>query len=428
MVAYMTLTANNLTMKPSSHKMSNKFDSYVKKNKQMSIHYTQVGIIGAGPAGLFLSKQLHLKGIDNVLIESRSRDYVENRLRAGLLEQNTTDLLTEMGVAHHLKAKGIPHHGVLLSFNGERVHIPFEELTGGRRITIYGQRFVVRDLLANLVDVEKKPIHFEAKATKIEGIEGQQAIIHFEKAGKSHEIHCDYVAACDGYHGVGRQTLPTATFNTHRIEYPFSWLGILAETPPSSDELIYAFHKRGFALLSYRSPTVSRLYIQVPNDDHVDNWPDAKLWEELDRRLGTKGWSLNQGPITQKGITPMRSYMIDHLQHGRLFLAGDAAHIVPPTGGKGLNLAVADVKLLAKAFARKYHHTDTSLLESYSRDALRRVWRTQHFSNFMTQQFHKRFENGSFDYHLQKAQFDYIKTSLAMRTTIAENYVGLKHL
>jgi len=248
----------------------------------MSRIKTQVGIIGAGPAGLFLSKRLHLMGIDNIVLENRSRDYVENRLRAGLLEQNTTDLLKELGVAHNLVQKGIPHHGVLLSFNGDRVHIPFEELTGGRKITIYGQRFVVRDLIANLVDVENKPVHFETKATKIEGIEGKQPIIHFEKDGETHELHCDYVAACDGYHGVGRKTLPEHTFNTHRIEYPFSWLGILAETPPSSDELIYAFHKRGFALLSYRSPTVSRLYIQVANDEKVEDWPDEKLWDELD--------------------------------------------------------------------------------------------------------------------------------------------------
>jgi p-hydroxybenzoate 3-monooxygenase len=394
----------------------------------MSKYPTQVGIIGAGPAGLTLSKILHSQGIDNIVLENRTRHYCENRLRAGLLEHNTVELLKELGVGENLEAKGIPHHGVMLSFNGDRVHIPFEALTNGRSITIYGQRFVVRDLLANLIDKENRTIHFEAKATKIEGIETNNPIIYYEQNGESHEIHCDFVAACDGYHGIGRQSLPTHTFNTHRIEYPFSWLGILAETPPSSDELIYAFHKRGFALLSYRSPTVSRLYIQVDNGDHVDNWSDDKLWEELDIRLGTKDWTLNHGPIIQKSITPMRSYMIDHMQHGRLFMAGDAAHIVPPTGGKGLNLAVADVKLLGKAFASHYQNSDNSLLDSYSEDALRRVWRTQHFSNFMTQQFHKRFENGSFDYHLQKAQFDYIKNSEAMRTTISENYVGLKEV
>lgn len=386
---------------------------------------TQVGIIGAGPAGLFLSKILHSNGIDNVVLENRSRHYVENRLRAGLLEYNTVELMEELGIDQNIKAKGIPHHGVLLSFNGERVHIPFEELTGGRRITIYGQQFVVKDLIANLKDENNREILFKAEATKVEGIETEKPTIHFEHNGVRHELNCNYVAACDGYHGVGRKTLPSHTFKTHRIEYPFSWLGILAQTPPSSDELIYAFHKNGFALLSYRSPTVSRLYIQVDNDDHVDNWSDEKIWEELETRLSTSGWKLNIGPITQKGITPMRSYMIDHMQHGRLFLAGDAAHIVPPTGGKGLNLAVADVRLLGKALILKYENNDDTLLNNYSKIALQRVWRTQHFSNFMTQQFHKRFENESFDYYLQKAQFDYIMQSEAMRTTIAENYVGL---
>jgi len=283
-------------------------------------------------------------------------------------------------------------------------------------------------LIANLYDEEKREILFESKASKIENIETDKPIIHFEKEGVHHEIQCDYVAACDGYHGVGRKTLPEHSFNSHRIEYPFSWLGILAETPPSSDELIYAFHKRGFALLSYRSPSIARLYLQVDNDEQLENWSDNQLWDELDTRLGTKDWKLNRGPITQKSITPMRSYMIDHMQYGRLFVAGDAAHIVPPTGGKGLNLAVADVKLLGKAFGAKYHNNDGSLLESYSEDALKRVWRTQHFSNFMTQQFHKRFADDSFDYHLQKSQFDYIKLSRAMRMTIAENYVGMKNI
>lgn len=385
----------------------------------------QVAIIGAGPAGLFLSKILHHNGIDNIVLENRSRHYVENRLRAGLLEQNTVDLMEELSVSHNLKANGIPHHGVLLSFNGERVHIPFEALTGGRRITIYGQRFVVRDLIANLYDEEKRDIRFEAEATKIEGIETADPTVHFVQDGEHYELQCDYVVACDGYHGVGRKTLPSHTFNTHRIEYPFSWLGILAETPPSSDELIYAFHDHGFALLSYRSPKVSRLYIQVDNEEQVEQWPDEKLWYELETRLGTPGWTLNRGPIIQKSITPMRSYMIDRMQHGRLFMAGDAAHIVPPTGGKGLNLAVADVRLLGKALVAKYEQNDDHLLDNYSDTALQRIWRTQHFSNFMTQQFHKHHPDESFDYHMQKAQFDYIVKSEAMRATIAENYVGL---
>ena len=310
--------------------------------------------IGAGPSGLSLSKYLHNKGIDNIVLETRSRDYVENRLRAGLLEQNTVDFLSDIGVADNLKVEGIPHHGVILSFNGKRVRVSFDKLTGDKHITIYGQRFVVRDLIAAIKDKDKKVIHFNAEATKIDGIETKSPSIYYTKEGKEYKIKCDFVSACDGYHGIGRKTLPTSVYNTHRIEYPFSWLGILAETPPSSDELIYSFHERGFALLSYRSPTISRLYIQVDNDDSVENWPDEKLWNELETRLGPDGRKLNRGPIISKGITPMRSYMIDHMQHGRLFISGDAAHIVPPTGGKGLNLAVADIQLLGKAYFEHY--------------------------------------------------------------------------
>ena len=394
----------------------------------MEVIKTQVGIIGAGPAGLVLSKYLHKHGIDNVLLESRSRDYVEKRLRAGLLEQNTVDMLKYLGVADNLLARGLEHHGVQFCFNGKRVHIPFDELTGGRHITIYGQRMVVSDLIANLVDTCRKPVIFNSKAHLISGLEEDRPIIHFKSGKEEKELHCDYVAACDGYHGVGRKTLPTHTFNTHRIEYPFCWLGILAETPPSSDELIYAYHDNGFALLSYRSPTISRLYLQVDKKDHLENWPDDRIWEELKTRLGTEGFVLNTGKIIDKSITPMRSYMIDHMQYRNLFLAGDAAHIVPPTGGKGLNLAVADVKWLGEGLIAKYESGNDSLLGQYSKNALRRVWRAQHFSNFMTKQFHKIHKEGSYDYHLQKAQFDYIANSRAMRATIAENYVGLKEI
>lgn len=389
---------------------------------------TQIGIIGAGPAGLMLSKFLHNLGLDNVVLESKSRDYVENRLRAGLLEQNTVNLLKQLGVSRNLEKNGIPHDGVLLSFNGERIHIPFKELIGERRITIYGQRFIVRDLIENLVDKEKKTIHFEAKATKVEGIETNTPMITYLKNGKENQLRCEFVVACDGYHGIGRQTLPQETYKAYSTEYPFSWLGILAETPPSSEELIYAFHNRGFALLSYRSPEISRLYLQVSNEDNVKNWSDEKIWKELQLRLGTKGWKLNEGQIIQKSITPMRSYVIDNLQYGTFFMAGDAAHIVPPTGGKGLNLALADVKILGKAFAKFYKNGNRSFLKSYSKDALRRIWRVQHFSNFMTQLLHKKHEEGDFGYQMQKAQFDYIAHSKAMRSTIAENYVGLENI
>lgn len=389
---------------------------------------TQVGIIGAGPAGLTLSKQLHCMGIENIVLEYQSRHYVENRIRAGLLEQNTVDMLKELGVAERLEKVGIPHHGVMFSFNGERVHIPFEELTEGRRITIYGQRFVVRDLISDLVDKNGKKILFESKATAIRSLNRNLPNIHFEQDGEEYIVECDFVAACDGYHGVGRQTLPSESFKRFDIEYPFSWLGILAETPPSSDELIYAFHRDGFALLSYRSPSISRLYLQVKNDEKIEDWTEDRIWEALHRRLGTEGWSLNEGTITQKGITPMRSYMIDRMQYGRMFLAGDAAHIVPPTGGKGLNLAVADIKILSKALKAFYQNNDEKHLDNYTSDCLRRVWRCQHFSNFMTKQFHRQHPQESFDYYLQKAQFDYIKSSEAMRQTIAENYVGLKEI
>lgn len=389
---------------------------------------TQVGIIGAGPAGLVLSAKLHQAGIDNIVLENRNRDYIENRLRAGLLEQNTVDVLSELGVHQRLEEKGLAHHGVILSFDGERVRIPFAEHTNGRIITIYGQRFVVRDLLKKLVDEDQRALHFEAEATKIEGIDGDKPVIHYTQNGENHRIECDYVAACDGYHGIGRKTLPTGQFNTHTINYPFSWLGILAETPPSSDELIYAYHRNGFALLSYRSPKISRLYLQVDNDDSVDNWSDERIWEELDIRLASDGFTLNKGPIIQKGITPMRSYMIDRLQFGRLFVAGDAAHIVPPTGGKGLNLAVADIKILSEALIAKYQTQDDSLLSTYSDRSLRRVWRVQGFSNEMTRQFHKINEHGSFENMLQKARFDYICHSKAMQATIAENYVGLAQI
>ena len=394
----------------------------------MSSLSTQVGIIGAGPAGLFLSRKLHLLGIDNVVLEHKSRSYVENRLRAGLLEQNTTDMMAELGVDHNLKLKVLAHHGVMLSFNGDRVHIPFEELTGGRRITIYGQEYVVRDFIAKLVDEEQRDIRFEASALEIRNIHAAKPSIVFIEHEEEKELMCDFVVACDGYHGIGRQALQKDSYRTHEIEYPYSWLGILAETPPSSDELIYAFHEEGFALLSYRSPSLSRLYIQVDNDDHIDHWSDDRIWQALEKRLGSAGWKLNTGPIIQKSITPMRSFMIDKMQEGRLFIAGDAAHIVPPTGGKGLNLAVADIRILSDAFERFYDNGDTALLEGYSNEALKRIWRAQHFSNFMTRQFHRQFESGSFEYQLQKSQFDYIKNSVAMRTTIAENYVGLKHI
>ncbi|WP_435354799.1 4-hydroxybenzoate 3-monooxygenase [Emticicia sp. SJ17W-69] len=389
---------------------------------------TQVGIIGAGPAGLTLSLLLAKFGIESIIIENRSRAYVEARVRAGLLEQNTVDLFKDMGVGERMECEGAEHHGVYLNFDGVRHRVPFKELTGGRCITIYGQQEVVKDLIEARL-AQGGEFFFEASAKSIEGIEGNSPEIHFEQNGEKHNILCDFVAGCDGYHGISRQTLPKDSYNEFHIEYPFSWLGILAHAAPSSDELIYSYHQRGFALSSLRSETVSRLYIQVPNDDKIENWTDEQIWDELEIRLSNgSDFKVNRGEIFEKSITPMRSFMIDNMQHGRLFLAGDAAHIVPPTGGKGLNLAVADIRFMAAAFKEFYTNGQEHLLESYSQDCLRRIWRAQDFSNFMTTLFHKQSEHGSFEYQLQKAKFDYIGISEAYKTTIAENYVGLKEI
>lgn len=390
----------------------------------MKILKTKVGIIGAGPAGLTLALLLRKHGIEAIILENRSREYVQSRVRAGLLEQNTVDIYKELGVADRLLKEGLVHHGVYLSFDGQRTRIPFGDLTGGRNITIYGQQEVVKDL-TDVWLAGGGQIYFETPALKIENFETDNPEIHFEHEGETGVLKCDFVAACDGFHGIGRKTLPPDTYREYTVTYPFSWLGILADVAPSTDELIYAYHERGFALHSLRSDKISRLYIQVDNTEHIDNWPDDRIWEELAIRLGTEGWTLQTGPIFEKSITPMRSFFTDNMQVGRLFLAGDAAHIVPPTGGKGLNLAVADVKHLADGFVEYYQKSSAKALENYSDTALKRIWRAQDFSNFMTTLFHKQDEHGSFQYQLQKAKFDYIKVSKAYATTIAENYVGL---
>jgi p-hydroxybenzoate 3-monooxygenase len=379
---------------------------------------TQVGIVGAGPAGLVLAHLLHLRGIDSVVLESRSREYVESRIRAGVLEQGTVDLLIEMGVGERLRREGLVHEGIELQFGGERHRIHFTELTGGRSITVYGQQEVVKDLIAARLETGR-PLLFEAEVV---GVDAERAVVRYTHEGVEQTLECDLVAGCDGFHGVCRDSIPDGVLRETSREYPFGWLGILAEAPPSNEELIYAYHERGFALHSMRSPQLTRLYLQCRPDEPLDDWPDERIWEELRTRLGLPGWTLHEGPIVEKGVTGMRSFVVEPMQHGRLYLAGDAAHIVPPTGAKGLNLAVADVRVLADAIASG----DASRLERYSETALRRVWRAEHFSWWMTSMLHLVEGGDEFDARLQLSQLAYVCSSRAAATSLAENYVGLE--
>ncbi|MES2795337.1 MAG: 4-hydroxybenzoate 3-monooxygenase [Bacteroidota bacterium] len=381
---------------------------------------TQIGIIGAGPAGLTLALMLQKQGISSVIIENRSRDYVENRVRAGLLEHNTVEAFDQLGVSERLHQEGLVHHGCSISYNGKQQHIDFQKLTQ-KQVTIYGQQEVVKDLIKACFE-RNIEILFEADVYEISDFETDHPSILFTQNNVQSILNCDFVAGCDGFHGISRKKLPVDTYNEFKIEYPFSWLGILAYSKPSYPELIYAYHSNGFALASMRSMKVSRLYLQVPNGENLENWTDEKIWEELENRLGIK---LNKGEIFEKTITPMRSFMIDNMQCGQLFLAGDSAHIVPPTGAKGLNLAVADVHNLAKGFTDFYQSNNKNSLENYTKKCVSRVWRVQDFSNFMTYLCHKQADEGSFEQLLQKSKFDYLIISEAYQKTIAENYVGL---
>jgi p-hydroxybenzoate 3-monooxygenase len=388
----------------------------------MSSARTQVAIVGAGPAGLVLAQLLHRDGIDSVVLESRSREYVESRVRAGVLEHGTVELLTELGVADRLHEQGLPHHGLELQFDGVRHRIDLSGLTG-RHITVYGQQEVVKDLIAARVETGR-PIYFEVDDVSVHELESDHPFVRYTHEGEETDLSCDVVAGCDGFHGVCRDSVPDGVLTVFSREYPFGWLGILAEAPPSSEELIYAWHDRGFSLHSMRSPEITRLYLQCAPDENLDEWPAERIWEELHLRLGLGGWTLNEGPILEKGVTGMRSFVVEPMQHGRLFLAGDAAHIVPPTGAKGLNLAVADVRILGAALAKWYANGDESGLASYSRDALRRVWRAEHFSWWMTTMLHRIPGGDPFDASLQLSQLAYVASSRAAATSLAENYVG----
>jgi p-hydroxybenzoate 3-monooxygenase len=385
---------------------------------------TQVGIVGAGPAGLTLARLLEREGIESVVLEDRSRDYVAHRIRAGVLEQRTVDLLSEAGVGERLAREGIVHDGINLQFEGERHRIPLNELTDGRGIVIYGQTEVVKDLIAARL-ASSLPLLFEVADVRVEAIDTDRPTIRFVDDGGEQELACDVIAGCDGYHGICRPSIPDGVLSSYSREYPFGWLGILAAVAPSSDELVYTHHERGFALLSLRSPELSRLYLQCAPDEDLDEWPDERVWAELQRRLALDGWTLHEGPILEKGVAGMRSFVVEPMQYGRLYLAGDAAHIVPATGAKGLNLAIADVHVLAEALVHWYRKRSTALLDAYSDACLRRAWRAEHFSWWMTSMLHRLPDADPFDLKLQLSQLRYVVGSQAAATSLAENYVGL---
>jgi p-hydroxybenzoate 3-monooxygenase len=374
---------------------------------------------------LLLSHLLHLEGIDSVVLERRSREALESEIRAGVLEQGTVDLLIETGVGDRMQKEGAVHHGINLQFGGRRRRIDLSGLTGGLAITLYGQHEVVKDLIRTRLESGAQ-ILFEAEGAGVRGIGSEEPTIVYRKDGEDHLLSCDFVAGCDGFYGVCRPAIPENARTEYERRYPFGWFGILVEAPRSTEELIYTNHERGFALVSTRSPQIQRLYFQCDPDDDVGNWPDERIWEELHARLATEDdWTLAEGKITQKGIVAMRSFVTEPMRYGRLFLAGDAAHIVPPTGAKGMNLAVADVRVLARALSDFYASGRTDLLEAYSETCLRRVWKAQRFSWWMTSMLHRFAGDDAFQHRLQLAELDYVTGSRAASTSLAENYVGL---
>ena len=381
---------------------------------------TQVAIVGAGPAGLLLAQLLHQRGIESVVLEARTREYIEGRVRAGVLEHQSVDILKEAGAGERMLREGLSHDGLYLHFNGRNHHLDFADLTG-KRVMVYGQQEVVRDLIALRLGA-RQPLHFEVESVSVSDFQTDHPSVSYRLNGVEQRLECDFIAGCDGFHGVCRASIPPGLLTLYERVYPFAWLGILAEAPPASDGVIYANDARGFALLSMRSPTVSRLYLQCQPDEDLEHWPDERIWSELQTRLGSQ---LATGPVLQKSVTPMRSFVAEPMSCGRLFLAGDAAHIVPPTGAKGMNLALADVQVLGKALESYYRSGSTQALEAYSATCLQRVWKVQRFSWWMTALLHRFDTDNAFDQRRQLAELEYLVSSRAAAQTLAENYVGL---
>ena len=383
---------------------------------------TQVGIVGAGPAGLMLARLLHLQGIELIIIENRSRDYIENRIRAGLIEHWAADFLADVGVGSRMQREGMPHWGINIGINGDLHRIDFKKLVN-KRVTIYGQQEVVKDLVERRLS-DGAPLLFEVDDVTLHDLKTPRPKIRFTHDGRPQEIECDFVAGCDGFHGVSRPSIPDDVLRVFERDYPFGWLGILSESPPPDHELIYSYTDRGFALYTMRSMSLARLYLQCDHDEEIESWPDGRVWDELHKRLGGAR-KLAEGKILQKGITPMRSFVVEPMQYGRLFLAGDSAHIVPPTGAKGMNLAFADVVMLSRALDAYYKNKSDDRLESYSTTCLRRVWYAQRFSWWMTQSMHRFPNELAFDRRRQLSDLDYLTSSNAAATSLAEQYVGL---
>jgi p-hydroxybenzoate 3-monooxygenase len=386
---------------------------------------TQVGIVGAGPAGLLLSHLLHLQGVESIVVENRSRDYIEQRVRAGVLEQGTVDLLMESGVGERLRREAIVRDGIELRFGGRRHPLNLRELSGGRAYTVYAQQEIVKDLLHARLAANGRVL-FEAAGVSVHDYDTAAPRVRFRQDGGEVELQCDFIVGCDGFHGVCRPSIPAGVLTVFERVYPFSWLGILVEAATPEQETVYAWHEHGFGFFNRRSPALTRHFLQVAPDEDAANWPDERIWRELRARLATDdGWQPVEGPVLLKGITEMRSFVVEPMRYGRLYLAGDAAHIVPPTGAKGLNLAVADVRVLAHALAAFYDAGRSDLLDAYSETCLKRIWRVEHFSWWMTSMLHRFPGDDAFQQRLQRSQLDYVVSSRAAATTLAENYVGL---